>query len=80
VQSPLWRQARQGHREAQVEEREYAMVESRTYFLTRSNPFGNKILRGTHIVTREGVVTLFDNSDIVGVFNLAPGESLVENV
>jgi len=50
------------------------------YFLTRTNQFGNKVLHGTHIVTRQGLVTLFDNDDIVGVFNFAPGESLVEGV
>lgn len=54
------------------------MQESKMYFLTCSNPFGNKILRGTHIVTENGVTILYDNEEVVGVFNLAPGESLAK--
>ena len=53
--------------------------ENRLYFLTRSNQFGNKVLRGTHIVSHDGLVTLFDGDSVVGVFNLSPGESLVED-
>lgn len=53
------------------------MLKSRLYFITRSNQFNNKLMSGTHVVEQNGLTTLFNGELVVGVFNLAPGESIV---